>query len=240
MCRDRIMADTGKPVAVVYGSLPSEVRRREAGRFASGAAPFLTATDAIGQGLNLPIRRVLFTALHKFNGDSVVALPATDIHQIAGRAGRFGFHETGYVGVLKPCEAGALRTLSEALATPPTPPPGFRPTIGLSAWHIRTIADRLQLTSLADCVEVWSNRLALMGESPFDCACPREPAPTARAKGGAPLPARPLPSARTSPPLTPPRALHPPPPPLPLPQSPAPPTSACWRLPCTWTRARPG
>ena len=169
--RDNIMQESGSAVAVVYGSLPSEVRRREAGRFASGAAPFLTATDAIGQGLNLPIRRVIFTTLHKFNGDAVVELPPTDIHQIAGRAGRFGFHETGYVGVLKPCEAGALRVLSEALAAPPTPPPGFRPTIGLSAWHIRTIAARLELTSLADTVEVWSNRLALMGESPFDCAC---------------------------------------------------------------------
>ena len=169
--RDKVMKDTGSAVAVVYGSLPSEVRRREAGRFASGAAPLLSATDAIGQGLNLPIRRVLFTALHKFNGDAVVPLPATEIHQIAGRAGRFGYHETGLVGVLEGCESGALKILGDALAAPPAAPSGFRPTIGLGAWHIRKIAEGLQLTSLADVVDVWSHRLALSGESPFVCEC---------------------------------------------------------------------
>jgi ATP-dependent RNA helicase SUPV3L1/SUV3 len=43
VARDTIMKEKGVSVAVVYGSLPSEVRRREAGRFASGAAPILSA-----------------------------------------------------------------------------------------------------------------------------------------------------------------------------------------------------
>ena len=60
MLRDRIAA-SGHPVSVIYGALPPEVRRREAERFASGESHILVATDAIGMGLNLPIRRVLFS-----------------------------------------------------------------------------------------------------------------------------------------------------------------------------------
>src|SRR5690606_33174918 len=50
--------DYGFSVATLYGALAPEVRRTEADRFASGEADFVVATDAIGMGLNLPIRRV--------------------------------------------------------------------------------------------------------------------------------------------------------------------------------------
>ena len=67
MLRDQIAA-AGHPVSVIYGALPPEVRRREAERFAEGASHILVATDAIGMGLNLPIRRVLFSTMTKFDG----------------------------------------------------------------------------------------------------------------------------------------------------------------------------
>ena len=67
MLRDQIAA-AGHPVSVIYGALPPEVRRREAERFAEGASHILVATDAIGMGLNLPIRRVLFSTMNKFDG----------------------------------------------------------------------------------------------------------------------------------------------------------------------------
>lgn len=172
--RDAILRATGRPVAVVYGALPSEVRRREAERFASGAAPVLSATDAIGQGLNLPIRRVLFTSLFKFDGAAVAPVPPAEVHQIAGRAGRFGFHEVGYVGVLRMgmCDEGhALAELAAALRRAPAAPPHFRPSIGLAGWHVARLAERMGLTSLADCVDVWANKLALAEESPFTRAC---------------------------------------------------------------------
>jgi hypothetical protein len=60
MLRDQV-SDNGKSVSVIYGALPPEVRRREAERFATGQTEVLVATDAIGMGLNLPIRRVLFS-----------------------------------------------------------------------------------------------------------------------------------------------------------------------------------
>ncbi|MFO0443196.1 MAG: helicase-related protein, partial [Betaproteobacteria bacterium] len=108
--RDAI-AEQQHVVSVIYGALPPEVRRREAERFASGAADVLVATDAIGMGLNLPIRRVLFSTMEKFDGVGDRPLDVSEVHQIAGRAGRFGLHEEGFAGVLKDAEPGAAALL---------------------------------------------------------------------------------------------------------------------------------
>ena len=91
----------GFTVANIYGALSPEVRRTESTRFCSGEADILVATDAIGMGLNLPIRRVIFSNIHKFDGVASRHLNATEVRQIAGRAGRFGIYDTGYVNVLE-------------------------------------------------------------------------------------------------------------------------------------------
>lgn len=91
----------GFTVASIYGALAPEVRRTESERFSSGQADILVATDAIGMGLNLPIRRVIFSHIHKFDGVASRMLNMTEVRQIAGRAGRFGIYETGYVNVLE-------------------------------------------------------------------------------------------------------------------------------------------
>ena len=91
----------GFTVASIYGALAPEVRRTESERFNSGAADILVATDAIGMGLNLPIRRVIFSHIHKFDGVASRLLNMTEVRQIAGRAGRFGIYDTGYVNVLE-------------------------------------------------------------------------------------------------------------------------------------------
>ncbi|MBF0425140.1 MAG: hypothetical protein HQL66_04900 [Magnetococcales bacterium] len=92
---------TGKRVAVIYGALPPEVRRNQAQLFASGTAPLLAATDAIGMGLNLPIKTLLFCADHKFLDREEHPLTPLEVRQIAGRAGRFGQNEIGYVGTFR-------------------------------------------------------------------------------------------------------------------------------------------
>ncbi|MBF0307957.1 MAG: hypothetical protein HQL56_00315 [Magnetococcales bacterium] len=94
----RIEANTRRQTAVVYGALPPEVRREQARLFASGEASFLASTDAIGMGLNLPIRTLLFAQDRKFIDRQEVPLTAMEIRQIAGRAGRFGKNEVGFVG----------------------------------------------------------------------------------------------------------------------------------------------
>ena len=158
--RDRIAA-SGHPVSVIYGALPPEVRRREAERFASGQSHILVATDAIGMGLNLPIRRVLFSTLSKFDGQTDRTLDEGEVHQIAGRAGRFGIHEEGFVGVLEDAEPGAARVLKELLAKTPRAPRDFKAPVAPNGWHVDTISLRLGKTRLREVLGVFMEQLKL-------------------------------------------------------------------------------
>jgi ATP-dependent RNA helicase SUPV3L1/SUV3 len=160
MLRDQIAA-AGHPVSVIYGALPPEVRKREAERFAEGASHILVATDAIGMGLNLPIRRVLFSTMTKFDGIDDRPLGESEVHQIAGRAGRFGIHEEGFVGVLKEAEPGALKLLTELLPKTPRAPRDFKAPVAPNNWHVQTIASRLGLTRLRDVLGVFVEQLKL-------------------------------------------------------------------------------
>jgi len=87
-------------VSVVYGNLSPEVRREEARRFREGETEILIATDAIAMGMNLPIKTILFSKAQKFDGITQRNLLPSEIHQISGRAGRYGLSEEGFVGAL--------------------------------------------------------------------------------------------------------------------------------------------
>jgi superfamily II RNA helicase len=62
-----------------------------------GLLKVICGTDTLGVGINVPIRTVLFSRLCTFDGPKTAVLTARDFHQIAGRAGRKGFDEVGYV-----------------------------------------------------------------------------------------------------------------------------------------------
>jgi ATP-dependent RNA helicase SUPV3L1/SUV3 len=158
--RDRIAAG-GHPVSVIYGALPPEVRRREAERFATGESHILVATDAIGMGLNLPIRRVLFSTLTKFDGTDDRPLSESEVHQIAGRAGRFGMHEEGFAGVLADAEPNAQRMLKELMHKTPRAPDDFKAPVAPNGWHVDTIALRLHKTKLREVLGVFMEQLKL-------------------------------------------------------------------------------
>ncbi len=160
MLRDQV-ADNGKSVSVIYGALPPEVRRREAERFASGQTEVLVATDAIGMGLNLPIRRVLFSTLVKFDGSADRTLDESEVHQIAGRAGRFGIHEEGFTGVLAEAVPGAGVVLRDLLALQPRAPRHFKAPVAPNGWHIDTISERLGKRRLREVLGVFVDQLAL-------------------------------------------------------------------------------
>ena len=160
MLRDQIAAN-GKTVSVIYGALPPEVRRREAERFAQGESHVLVATDAIGMGLNLPIRRVLFSTMVKYDGQTDRPLTVSEVHQIAGRAGRFGMHDEGFVGVLKEAEPTALRMLRELLPKQPKAPQDFKAPVAPNWWHIETIATRLKKNSLREVLGIFMEQLEL-------------------------------------------------------------------------------
>ena len=82
---------TKRRVAIVYGSLPPEIRAQQARLFNDPDNDYdiLVASDAIGMGLNLAIKRIVFESIQKFNGTSLELLQTPQIKQIGGRAGRF-------------------------------------------------------------------------------------------------------------------------------------------------------
>jgi superfamily II RNA helicase len=62
-----------------------------------GLLAIVSGTDTLGVGVNIPIRTVLFTRLCKYDGEKTAVLSVRDFQQIAGRAGRKGFDDQGYV-----------------------------------------------------------------------------------------------------------------------------------------------
>jgi hypothetical protein len=62
-----------------------------------GLLKVVSGTDTLGVGVNIPIRTVLFTQLCKYDGQKDAILGVREFLQIAGRAGRKGFDERGWV-----------------------------------------------------------------------------------------------------------------------------------------------
>lgn len=94
------LEEIGIKASVIYGSLPPEIRRRQMHLFNTHKTKVVVATDAIGMGLNLPVRRIVFIQVEKFDGIRKRGLAVPEIKQIAGRAGRFGLFNTGYVNAM--------------------------------------------------------------------------------------------------------------------------------------------
>lgn len=86
----------GLECAVIYGSLPPGAKLSQAKKFNDPDDPckILVATDAIGMGLNLSIKRIIFNTLVKPNVNEkgekhIETISTSQALQIAGRAGRF-------------------------------------------------------------------------------------------------------------------------------------------------------
>ena len=95
------LADAGINASVIYGALPPTSRREEVRKFVEGETKVVVATDAIGMGVSIPIRRIVFMETEKYDGSTTRRLNYTEIRQIAGRAGRFGIYDVGYVAAIK-------------------------------------------------------------------------------------------------------------------------------------------
>lgn len=105
-----------RTVSVVYGSLPPEVRRRQADRFAAGETEICVATDAVGMGLNLPADVVCFYEIEKYDGKTIRTLLPSEVHQIGGRAGRYGLSKAGLITTTNKHH---LKIIRELYATEP-------------------------------------------------------------------------------------------------------------------------
>jgi len=106
----------GKEPAIIYGALPYATRRKQVEGFLSGQMEYVVSTDAIGMGLNLPIRRIIFMETEKSDGHERRELKPEEIQQIAGRAGRYGMYEKGYVGAVE--NLALIRSALEAVVPP--------------------------------------------------------------------------------------------------------------------------
>jgi ATP-dependent RNA helicase SUPV3L1/SUV3 len=127
---------------VIYGSLPPQTRAEQARRFNDPDSGYdvLVASDAIGMGLNLNIRRIIFNSIFKFDGSNITRLGHSDIKQISGRAGRRNSpFPVGEVTTRDPQDMDHLR---QCMSTeiPPIERAGLLPTPS----HIEVFSDALE------------------------------------------------------------------------------------------------
>lgn len=133
MWRDMI-TEKGLSVATVYGNLSPEVRRAQAERFREGQADIVVGTDALAMGLNMPIARIVMTTTVKYNGVEEEEIPAALAKQIAGRAGRYGVHEEGFVAGYDDDTHQVMRALMKE-KIPPVAATGFAVAPSLEQLH---------------------------------------------------------------------------------------------------------
>lgn len=133
MWRDMI-TEKGFSVATVYGNLSPEVRRAQAERFREGQADIVVGTDALAMGLNMPIARIVMTTAVKYNGYEEEEISAALAKQIAGRAGRYGVHEEGFVAGYDDDTHYVMRSLMKE-KIPPVAATGFAVAPSLEQLH---------------------------------------------------------------------------------------------------------
>lgn len=146
-------------VSVVYGNLSPEVRREEARRFREKETDILIATDAIAMGMNLPIKTILFSKAEKFDGITQRNLYPSEVHQISGRAGRFGLNEEGFVGALSRDVLNIVKKNFYKEAKKITIP--FRVMANLE--HIKLVSNILEEKSLTEILKFFVENMEFSG-----------------------------------------------------------------------------
>ncbi|MEZ5277300.1 MAG: DUF3516 domain-containing protein [Opitutaceae bacterium] len=111
-----------------------------------GLLKLICGTDTLGVGINVPIRTVLFTQLWKYDGRKAAVLTVRDFRQVAGRAGRKGFDDQGYVVVQAPEHVIENKRAEEKAANDPKKKRKLvkrRPPDGSVSWDSKTL-EKLQ------------------------------------------------------------------------------------------------
>ncbi|NJD09041.1 MAG: hypothetical protein FIB01_00895 [Gemmatimonadetes bacterium] len=120
------------------------------------------STDAIAMGLNLPIRTVCFSTLEKWDGREDVQLEPWQILQIGGRAGRFGWHEQGFVGALTRRDAERVAQVFAPEFQPPARALGT--TVRPGAEHVAVLAEALHTDRLAQVLAAFRRGMSFDSE----------------------------------------------------------------------------
>ncbi|THG95782.1 hypothetical protein EW026_g5938 [Hermanssonia centrifuga] len=119
----RIEKHSGLKCAVAYGRLPPELRSEQAALFNKPGTGYdvMIGSDAIGMGLNLKIKRIIFEYVRKWDGTSEKLLSVSQFKQIAGRAGRYGMHSKNKPGIVVTMQEADMPILRKALELPVEP-----------------------------------------------------------------------------------------------------------------------
>ena len=153
----------GRSPAVIYGALSPEVRREQSRRFRDGLADCVVATDAIGMGLNLPITTIVFSTSRKYNGVCESDIPSWLVWQIAGRAGRYGQHESGIVSAV---DRHTLSFIKQTLSQRPDSLVS-KLMYGPSWPIVQIISGYLDTTKLAPILEFFTDKMTLPDSDRF-------------------------------------------------------------------------
>ncbi|XP_068114816.1 ATP-dependent RNA helicase SUPV3L1, mitochondrial [Hyperolius riggenbachi] len=136
----------GLECAVIYGSLPPGTKLAQASKFNDPEDPckILVATDAIGMGLNLSIKRIIFHSLVKptvnEKGEKGMdTISTSQALQIGGRAGRFSsMFKEGEITCMVPADLPLLKEILRK-SVPDIEAAGLHPTaeqIEMFAYHL--------------------------------------------------------------------------------------------------------
>ncbi|KAG0191615.1 hypothetical protein DFQ28_011454 [Apophysomyces sp. BC1034] len=131
--KKEIEKETKFKCAVAYGGLPPETRALQAKVFndPESGVDVLVASDAVGMGLNLNIKRVVFSTVRKFDGKDERFISTPQLKQIGGRAGRFGTaYASGEVTTTKQADLAYVQHCMQAPVVP-VKMAGLQPTVDI-------------------------------------------------------------------------------------------------------------
>ncbi|KAJ2558569.1 RNA helicase [Coemansia sp. RSA 1933] len=119
--KKEIEMKTGLKCAVIYGALPPEARAKQAQLFNDPDSDYdvVVASDAVGMGINLNIKRVVFMTMSKFDGEVIRPVSISQTRQIGGRAGRYKSGSS--VGQVTTFSGQDLKDLGKLMNTQPPP-----------------------------------------------------------------------------------------------------------------------
>jgi ATP-dependent RNA helicase HelY len=130
---DTWLAGLEAGVAAHHAGMVPPMKEAVEAAFAAGLLKVVFATETLSLGINMPARSVVIEKLSKFTGEHHEMLTPGEYTQLAGRAGRRGIDDVGYVVVLwdpfVPFEqvAGLASRRTYALTS------SFRPTYNMAA-----------------------------------------------------------------------------------------------------------
>jgi ATP-dependent RNA helicase HelY len=134
---DTWLAGMEAGVAAHHAGMVPPMKEAVEEAFAAGLLKVVFATETLSLGINMPARSVVIEKLSKFTGEHHQFLTPGEYTQLAGRAGRRGIDDVGYVVVLwdafVPFEqvAGLASRRTYALTS------SFRPTYNMTANLVR-------------------------------------------------------------------------------------------------------